>query len=131
MAWLRLDVTTVNRRPQNYRQSSGLPPVGLWATPFIRKQATPNPPQISGTLDPVAECDVYLRVKGTNYWLERTKSDASGYFQFKGTYHENTRYEVCIVKDGVTAKIFQIDNPDYSRYLGNPTVHDSSGYTRT
>lgn len=133
MAWTQLDVITVNRRPADFREvrADALPPIGLWATPHIRKQAVQNPPQFSGTIAPIGIRTVYLRRYGKDELLEKVTSDENGYFEFRGIYSESYQYEYVIIdNDGTISQVFHIDNPAYSRYLGNPTVNDSTGILR-
>lgn len=120
------------RRPLNYRECGDLPPVGLiGATGFIRRQKVPNPPQFDGTISPAGIRNVYLRRLGTSEWLEKTQSDSNGYFTFKGTYDERVQYEFVIIdNDGTVSQVYHVDNPAYSRYLGNPDVNDGTGISR-
>lgn len=121
-----------NKRPQDFRETTDLAPAGFGhGLLFIRKQRIPNPPQFDGTLTPAGERVVCLRRLGDEHYLERTKSDASGYFAFRGTYDERVQYEFIVVdNDSSVARIFHIDNPAYSRYLGNPDVNDGTGISR-
>lgn len=129
---LQLAVRAVNRRsPTGYRQCRDLPPAGNRGNLIIPKQKVQNPPQFSGTITPAGVHNVLLRRLGTADWLEKTASDANGYFEFKRIQDERYQYEFMILDiDGTPGKIFKIDFPAYSRYLGNPDVNDSTGLTR-
>jgi len=120
------------RRPANFRETTDLPPAGIHhGQLLIRRQRVPNPPQFDGTLTPAGERVVFLRRLGDEHFLEKTKSDATGYFAFRGTYDERVQYEFCVIdNDGSVSRIFHIDNPAYSRYLGNPDVTDGTGISR-
>lgn len=120
---------TINRRWKTFLQVPELQASIRGGGMFYRRRPIPTTVQFNGTVVPAGVYRVYLHRRGESTPIDYTATDVHGYFEFTGWYYELTDYEYTIMNDEASAT-FQLSRPEYVRFVGNPRVRPSDGYTR-